>query len=583
MTTTSISPDDKKPASRSQSQDGDVMFRRREKRRHLNSNSIDIRDPYLVIALAVRYDESLASDSDEILKVPLESGPIYNQKAFARALQELEAKTAVPRRGNSSSNNIEEAGDGEKPGRKAIAPVILSGLVAAIQERAEKNGAPSAVDLVAYCRRMRRAALSRHRLRKRRQHIQKHVTPFIILFILVGFVLWSAFSVRTSMIKHQFLGSEEVAICQENRPCRMASANVWKYVDPSNRLVVPECTHKECKAEEGQLEYPFYVLHTLLQRDFISLTELEKPRNPRRIVWPYRRYSKSMDSTPLRWLGETIVTRLVQEAIQAYHPATASVTILDCGCGVGGLAYALQSGSGLLLSSKSSSRSLLRYHGIALSAPEIYLAQSFQEQHDFYQTTNMEISFEQHDFNDPLGISHQYSVVVAVESLSFGSDLRAALKNLVQSAKKDGIFIFVEDMINPWVSKERVAELRDSLGKPSLGRFVDWQMNLEDSKLELLQVIDLSVEYDMSELLVHRGVESSNFMKKLVDIRYRIAERLSDYMGYLLGSKAKNPNAAVQLMKLARNLAEVNMAALARKQGYQGAELSYYLMVAKVK
>lgn len=72
---------------------------RRDKRRHVvassssshnNATSLDLRNPYQVIAVAVRFDESL--NDEDALRVPLETGGIYNRRLFARAVAHLEER-----------------------------------------------------------------------------------------------------------------------------------------------------------------------------------------------------------------------------------------------------------------------------------------------------------------------------------------------------------------------------------------------------------------------------------------------------------------------------------------------------------
>jgi SAM-dependent methyltransferase len=540
-------------------------------------NSIDLRDPYWVITLAIRYDESLAGDDDEIFNVPLESGPIYNQKAFAKALQELQEKTAVPRKNGPRKH---DASTGDEQRIQAITPVILSGLVAAIQDRTETENGPSAVDLVAYCRRMRRAASTRHQQRKQRRRIQRIVAPFVLSGILVSVVFWSTMSVRNALMDYKILGSEKASSCQANRACRMASTGVWKYADPSNRLVIPDCSLDECKVIEGKLEYPYHTMHTLLKDDIVSLSELEKPSKPRRITWPKRGSSSHLKYPPLRWLGETIVNRLIRETIQEHHSSTTTLSILDCGCGVGGLLYALLDAQHPLAHS-------LHYHGIALSAPEIYQARQLQAMHkldtlDVAKRINGDISFQQQDFDFPLA-AHRYSVVVAVESLSFSPNLSHTLENLVKSVTKDGLIIIVDDLLCSWVSDERAAELRESLGKPSLNTYEEWDRIIGSfSRIELTQVTDLSLQYDMSEILVDHGVEAQ-IMSFWVGLRYRIAKQVAEHWNYWFSNYFALSNAAFQIMELARNIAEINFSIHARKQGYQRAELTYCFMILKMK
>jgi len=583
-------------------QPADILSRKRSKRTPIGPNYIDLRDPYGIIELAIRYDEYLARDEqgDEILKVPIESGPIYNHHAFLKALRRLHKKTAIPRNNNnnlhhnhySSVEEEDEEEDDEDQPPQAITPVILSGLVAAVQESTLQ--VPSALDLVAYCRRMRRAALTRHQQRQRRRKIQRQVTPYVVSGILMSLISWSAMSVRSALIEYEFIGTEGATQCQVDRVCRMAATAVWKFIDPSNRLILPDCTLQECRLGEGQLEYPVYAMHTLLHNDILTLSELDNPGRPRRIPWSRHRKSNYINRPPLRWLGETIVNRLIRETIQEWISSTTTTTtttttprvsILDYGCGVGGLLYSL-------LDSRDPNGQSFDYHGIALSAPEIHQAREFQIQHGLDSSsppvessssqTNSQISFEQYDFhNDPMETKQQYSIIVAVESLSYSQDMSLTMKGLVSSMTKDGIMIIVDDVINPWVSTERRTEMVNALGKPSLKSYEEWgRLITSFPHLELVEVADLTLKYYWSDLNVDRDV-APTFFAKWGNFGYRAAEQIAEGWGGYFGTEFLESNIVIQIMKLVRDLAEVHLSTLARKLGYQQAELAYYFIILK--
>jgi hypothetical protein len=190
------------------------MIRRRDKRRHVTPNSIDLRDPYSVIALAIRFDESMGEES--LLLVPLETGHIYNQKLFAKALVNLQKQTMPPR-----------------------------------------HGASSTTELVACCRSMRRAALARVRVRKQRQRIQRTITPVILVAGVVFLVFWSTSNVKALLIDFGFVDS-----CS-TMACRLAEAQLWEHINPPQ--ILRDCTMEACPLMEGQEEYPIYAMHTMVQ------------------------------------------------------------------------------------------------------------------------------------------------------------------------------------------------------------------------------------------------------------------------------------------------------------------------------
>jgi SAM-dependent methyltransferase len=72
------------------------IVRRRDKRRHLSSNTLDLRDSFEYVALAIRFDES-RPESEQLLQTPLEDGRLYdNTMPFTQALEYLKKNTAPP-------------------------------------------------------------------------------------------------------------------------------------------------------------------------------------------------------------------------------------------------------------------------------------------------------------------------------------------------------------------------------------------------------------------------------------------------------------------------------------------------------
>lgn len=565
------------------------MIRRREKRRHLTSNSIDLRDPYSVIALAIRFDESMAAveDDDSLLQIPLETGPIYNQKAFAKALLNLQKQTAVPRQASSSSRKqqsllSDSSGASASSQRQAITPIILSGLVAAIQDRPDEDKGPSAVELVAYCRSMRRAALSRIRLRRQRRRVQRNVTPFIVLGIMLGLVFWSTSSIRGALMEYGFVGGEEEGSCQSNKACRLAASRVWIYCDPSHRLVVSGCTLENCPVVEGQLEYPFYAMHTIVRIAFMPISEIDRPRKIHsKRMWPLRRQaSTARKELALRWLGDTNLNRLIRESIHQYHSTSSPISMLDCGCGIGGTLYSM-------LDDINPPSKQFRYHGIALSAPEIYQAKQYLAWHELdtpeaAQKTNSEIVLEQRDYDQPLP-PQSYSVIVAMESLAYSPDLSHTINNLVSALSKGGIMIVMDDVLAPWVSEETAKELRTAMGTPSLRTYNDWKNITKSTEGLTIRVVwDLTLEFDMRDLVGGALDAASSALDIWGDWRFQIAQTLAgqwaSWFGGGGGHESKK-NTPLQLMQLAKNLAEKDLAARARQHAYGRADLSYYYFV----
>jgi hypothetical protein len=127
------------------------------------------------------------------------------------------------------------------------------------------------------------------------------------------------------------------------------------------------------------------------------------------------------------------------------------------------------------------------------------------------------------------------------------------------------------------------AEIMKSVGKPSLKTYSEWRRVIGSfADVELAQVVDLSLKYDMSEILVDRGVESI-FMTTWGGFGYRVAERVVENWDVWFSNDLARAHAFLQIMKLARNLLEMNLSIFARKLGYRRAELAYYFMILKIK
>lgn len=677
----------------------ELMFRRRDKRRHVSSKSMDVRDPYSIINLAIRYDEALAtkqlqqapndikpprttntktSQSDttrattskesgtiSVLEVPLETGSIYNQKAFAQALKTLEQASHSDRQApnpdqstdsqHHQGSHTDHSGDTHHPQTEPqtsnphkstqkqkrqqldapLTPIILSGLVSSLQERNHKDDSetPSAVDLVAYCRSMRRAALTRVKNRHYRRQVQQHCTPLILFAILILLVLWSAASARSILVEYQFTTDDDDNESDCNSlACRFASVHVWEFTSPSHptHLVPSDCTLHECPiiGEEPWrlVENPTsYALHTSTRPVFLSIHEWEYPRKFSPKVWPRSSHksplhginldgsrsqsaSKSTELlSPLQWLGETTVNRLVREAIHNYHPPSIPIKILDCGCGVGGTLYSLLnfassfSAPSTQSSTSSSSRNQQRhkrkisYHGIALARPEVYLARALLARHRVVPTETTSTSsasdadvspfpihFQQHDFDDPLNIGsdgQSYSTMIAIESLSYSRKLPRSLKNLVSSLQGRGIFIVVDDVLAPWTTPERRAELRQATGKTSLRTHQEWTEIFHSKSLAIKEVRDLSLVMDLDEVF-RDSVPRSNLFGFLSDLRYFVSQFAANRWSAWFGEgKTAEQRASLRMIRLVQDIIDSSRADAARELGYQSADLSYYMYV----
>jgi cyclopropane fatty-acyl-phospholipid synthase-like methyltransferase len=555
------------PSTLSQDGSSAIMIRRRDKRRHVSSNAnvIDLRDPFSVIALAVRYDEASSDTDASLLEVPLEMGRIYNSKSFAKALQYLQKKTAPPRQISRDGTQ-----KGTTSSNIALSPIVLCGLLQVQQEEvAEDNDYPTSTEMVNYCQAMRRAASARVKVRNQRRRIQKTVTPILVV---VGSIV--LYGLTMSNFRSLLVDSGFVDSCggggdgRYRQACRMAEASLWQLLYPSYPQMV-DCTLNECVLQEGIEKYPLYALHYSVREEWIPMEQVgEGRRRNRNIV----RVPPSQP-TALQWLGETTVNRLVREALEEHQTTTTSGALmkehlLDVGCGVGGTLYALL---------PSTSHTKLSYHGISISAPEIHQAQRLASMHqllpsDTTTTTTMDIQFTQHNFDDPL--KDAYTSMIAIDSLSYSHNIQDTLTNLVSSLQRGGTMILVTDVVAPWAEPAAINLLVNVTARASLLTHAEWNQQLESHGLIIQQVRDLGLEFDL-----HILQAQSPWVKTIREWRRRPAQTILQKWQAWLGKGATmmKQKASVRIVQLLLDLVQQAWGTSLRQEAYQRADLSYYM------
>jgi len=444
-----------------------VMIRRRDKRRRQTS-SLNLKDllavgPTELIALAVRFDETRQDEA--VLRVPLESGRLYDSHQFLQALQYLREQTKPAGRRATSRKK-------EQPPFAALTPIILSGSLTAIQEQRDDgndDAMPEDItsELVLQANIMRQAAISRIRLQKKRAQIQKIVLPIICFSILAVLYFRTMADLRNMLLQLGYVKS-----CDDmpaySPVCRLTEAALWwKYRD----FVLHDSTDYSL-LENRYLEAPFS-MHTTLSQQLIKLEDLlDQDVVPKRSKPKPNRRTKD-----LRWLGETTVNTIVREAINAHlnYPKL-DKRILDVGCGIGGTLYALLSDG------------FTSYRGISASAAEIHMARQLANSHHFKE----DIVFEQKSFDEVLP-ANNYTAAVAIESLSYSRNLEATIDNIVKSLKSGGVLVIVDDIVYPDYAIPEV----ESMLRPSLLPHTFWVAAIEKTGCVLKEQRDLSLEYEV--------------------------------------------------------------------------------------
>jgi hypothetical protein len=615
------------------------LVRRREKRRHVNSTALDLRDPFEIIALAIRYDES-QPQAEEILRTPIESGSIYNQRLFAKALAHLQRMTTPPVRTvttesatttasvSSSSrsrtkpkrpqqivhNNIkdnnksdtfydtthnitqaslsvysrevglqqeqdpgqqqqEQQEQSQQPQLTALTPIILSGLLTSLDDpknpRSSSNHnndsstspptaaatttttvvATTSTELVNYCQQMRRAALARVRLRQERLRIQRIVTPLLLCTVGLGFYFYIMSNLNLVMLEYGFLDSCEMyhhynpnkgidnvkTVTVDERyvmACRHAEAVAWEKLNQAHSLqfLVGAGDHHFCTVDACSLAdtldeiVPLYSMHLPLQDAIVPLEDVlgrqrrqTRRKQSQRGISPVTSNGDTGDSSfglPVQWLGDTVVNRLVREAIVALHqPPTGSrsdsvgnlFSILDIGSGL----------SGTLFSFLTSEFPFPKwtYHGISISQPETRRASQLVHAHKIFSMTRGEnddagasssssspslvnVTIQQESFDAPLP-SKAFHSMIAIESLTYSRNLTVTLQNLVSGLTSKGSLIVVDDVVAPWANPDRIQHLINRTAKASLITHQEWLNHFSAAGLVLQQrPRDLILEYE---------------------------------------------------------------------------------------
>ena len=555
-----------------------AILRRRAKRRHLSSSALDLRDPFEIVALAVRFDESRQDES--LLKVPLESGRLYDSQQFKQVLEFLLQETQAPSRLSPQKRRLLSFGSRKQQGKPAFAltPIILSGLLSVVQQqreeaeqKGEENLEDTASELVGACRTMRHAALSRIRFKKQRHRVQRIVLPVFSLSVLV--LLYVRYIADTRRIIDQ-LGFVDSCRSGSNNSihyteiCRLSDAVLWaKYREYLLTLDEPCLSPSECRHTllEGRYHESPFTLHTSLSQNLLRYEEVNRPfvSSTRATVPSQHRTSSNIPDH--RWLGESAVNQLVRQALNDYLPKQ-DPKILDVGCGVGGTLFSLLPAA--------FTRKRFQYHGITSNGAEILFAERLLEYHGLNHIDG--IRFEERNYDDALP-ARSYNLVVAIESLSYSSDLEFSLRNLLQSLQKGGFLLVVDDVLaveqEQYEARSRIDAKYSEL-QPSLVPHKTWKSFLEKLGCKIQVARDLSLEYELTNLSYRLDWDVFPQWQAFL----QPAERL---LVSLFGRKKETQGPASRLLELTKDRHKLTELMSRRYAALQHAVLSYNLYVCK--
>jgi SAM-dependent methyltransferase len=305
------------------------------------------------------------------------------------------------------------------------------------------------------------------------------------------------------------------------------------------------------------------------------------------------------------------VNRLVKRAVESHlRPADTSsssaggrLSVLDAGCGIGGTLYGLLAagpggGGGDIRRSSPSVFETMRYDGIAVSEAEVYHARALAEhQRRLGHLEGVQVRFERRSFDDPWDDmpsneteERYYSVVIAVESLAYSRNLRAALSSLVSRLRAGGIAVVADDVALPR-DADRVASSELGRGRPGLVAHATWEALLRELGCPLLEGYDLTFEHDLltSPSEIEReeacgpGGPGPSWPFSPPPLSSFVANgfaRLWRWWGRRVAPSA--PGAAARLVQLREDVADLRRSVLQRHQEHAvRGSLGYHLYVCR--
>jgi hypothetical protein len=596
--------------------------------------SMDLRDPFKIISLAIKYDENM--NDEEILCVPLESGSLYNHRLFTAGLDFLQMRTeksntfdswwrSLYKRKTSmrpcskellskttSNSNKTQQQPHERVTKTALTPIILSGLLSDYScnhyissicsnhhhcntmRNFLNSTTTTSTELVYYTQQMRRAALARVKLRRERYRVQCIVTPIIITGLLGCLYLYA---MRKFLFIFQEYGFVDDS-CERLLPgwdkigytlstakpsieklyqnvCRESEAFAWKKLHQIQPYlsVLEDCTAVDCPLAETLAElFHLYTMHTQLQEANIPLEDI---LGRQRILKQMQRSTSAHDpirdqkyvsGMPVKWLGDSLINRLVREAIMATHKNTArskteSFSLLDAGSGL----------SGLLFSLLDLPFGGWNYLGITISQPEVRLTNHLLDLHQIFpgsiSGSLRNVTIQTANFDDPLP-SQSFHTIVAIESLRYSQNISKTIANLAAALKPNGSLIIVEDVLAPWTKDiVEIQKMVELTSKRSLLTHQDWVESISSAGLMFqLAARDLSLEYDW--------MYPPHSDDPFYEFALHLSDRLSQWFGRIRNDGSSNYGTSARVIRFLSALIQHSSGNYLRQLSYHRAELT---------
>ena len=201
------------------------------------------------------------------------------------------------------------------------------------------------------------------------------------------------------------------------------------------------------------------------------------------------------------------------------------------------------------------------------------------------------MAFDQRSFDQPLP-PQNYTVAVAVESLSYSRNLENTVGNIVQSLVPGGVLIIVDDVVavadHPHpsdasdngndVEVPTVVADADATLRPSLVPHAAWIAALEAARCDVQVMRDLSLEYQVAldhdlNLLQHSGNNPANVVGGLIP--FAVQAPWEHWLASMRGNAASQ-----RLLELQEERTQLVGLWERRRAGYlESASLSYHMYV----
>lgn len=351
--------------------------------------------------------------------------------------------------------------------------------------------------------------------------MQRVATPMLVFGFLIGLYLYAMKNLQSIFTEYGFVDSRErmevgssdslnvattsLATASYQGASREAEAFVWEKLNQAQpfQYSLEHCTVRDCVvADILEEKIPLHTMHTQLQETIIPLENnlgQQRKRKRKRATNTQQQPNGHDDEydfglPAVKWLGDSLINRLVREAIAATLEQSSigkieRFSVLDVGSGLSGMLYSI-----LDLPFRE-----WTYLGISISQPEVIRAEQLLDLHKLSQSISSlkNVTIRQASFDEPLPAKSFHSIV-AVESLGYSQNITKTIANIAGALAAKGSLIIVEDVVSSWAEEsDDIGRLVDVSAKHSLLTHNKWKTELESAGLMFQQAPrDLTLEFD---------------------------------------------------------------------------------------